>query len=83
MAEGFTTTQEMLENPDHEEELYLQSAMAEMMLESDDEGDEDEGAEGVDSLSDGDVELVEVEPEINTKKTPKQSQITDFFVKPK
>ena len=41
--------QEMLENPDHEEELYLQSAMAEMMLESDDEGDEDEGAEGVDS----------------------------------
>ena len=75
--------QEMLENPDHAEELYLQSAMEEMMLESGDDRDEDEGAEGVDSLSDGDVELVEVEPETNTKKTQKQSHITDFFVKPK
>ena len=74
--------QEMLENPDHAEELYLQSAMEEMMLESDDE-DGDEVAEGVDSLSDDVVELVEVEPETNTKKTQKQSQITDFFVKPK
>ena len=53
--------------------------MEEMTLESNDEGNKDEDAEGVDSLSDGDVELIEVEPEINTKKTPKQSQISIFL----
>ena len=44
---------------------------------------EDEGAEIVDSLSDGAVELLEADPEINTTKIQKQSQITDFFAKPK
>ena len=29
------------------------------------------------------VELLEAEPEINTSKIQKQSQITDFFAKPK
>ena len=37
--------EQMLENPDLEEEFYLQSAMEELMLESDDKGLEDEGVE--------------------------------------
>ena len=84
LSEGLNVMEQMLENPDHEEELYLQSAMEELMLESDDKGLEDEGVEKDDYLSDvEEVELVEVEPVNNTQKSKKQSQITDFVVKQK
>ena len=34
LSEGLNVMEQMLENPDHEEELYLQSAMEELMLKS-------------------------------------------------
>ena len=34
LSEGLNVVEQMLENPDHGEELYLQSAMEELMLES-------------------------------------------------
>ena len=45
LSEGLNVMEQMLENPDLEEEFYLQSAMEELMLESDDKGLEDEGVE--------------------------------------
>ena len=63
--------------------IFQLDPIEELMLESE-EGLEDEGVENDDYLSDVEkVELVEVEPVNNTKKSKKQSQITDFFVKQK
>ena len=53
LSEGLNVMEQMLENPDHEEDLYLQSAMEELMLESDDEGLENEGVQRDDHSSDG------------------------------
>ena len=58
MSEVLNFIEQMLENPDHEEELYLQSAMEELMLESDDKGLGDEDVERDDHLLD--VEEVEL-----------------------
>ena len=45
LSKGLNVMEQMPANPDHEEELYLQSAMEELMLESNDGGLEDEGVE--------------------------------------
>ena len=82
LREGLNVMEHMLEN--YKEELNFQSAMEEPMLESDDKGLEDEGAERDDHSSDSEeAELAEVKLANNSQKSKKQSLITDIFVKQK
>ena len=62
----------ILEEPDNEEELLLQDAMEDMMIESDTESlTDDADAENL-------VQVLE-DDQKQDKKTSKQKQITDFF----
>ena len=72
---------EMIENPDYEEEMLLQNAMEEMILEDEEQYQNDDDVELVPELLVEEVELIPEEPERNL--TKKQSQITDFFAKRK
>ena len=71
----------MIENPDYEEEMLLQNAMEEMILEDEEQYQNDDDVELVPELLVEEVELIPEEPERNL--TKKQSQITDFFAKRK
>jgi len=68
---------EMIENPDYEEDILLQNAMEEMILEDEEQNQNDYDVELVPELLVEEIELISEEPERNL--TKKQSQITDFF----
>ena len=69
---GFEFDEELLGNPDYQEELLLQLGMEKLMLQDDRESSDDEDDEN-------EVEVVEIEPEVEEPKRQKQKQITDFF----
>ena len=65
----------IFEEPDNEEELLLQGAMEELMLQ-----DEDESSDELDcDISAEDLGLLALETEDAKQKKPKQKQITDYF----
>ena len=69
---GFEFDEELLGNPDYQEELLLQLGIEKLMLENDRESSDDEDDENL-------VEVVDVEPEVEEPQTQKQKQITVFF----
>ena len=72
LTEGIDFDDRIFEEPDNEEEVLLQNAMDELMLESDTESlTEDLEAET--------IVLVPKECQNELKKKTKQKQITDFF----
>ena len=72
LTEGIDFDDRIFEEPDNEEEVLLQNAMEELMLESDTESlTEDLEAET--------IVLVPKEYQNEQKKKTKQKQITDFF----
>ena len=72
LTEGIDFDDRIFEEPDNEEEVLLQNAMEELMLESDSESlTEDLEAET--------IVLVPKECQNEQKKKTKQKQITDFF----
>ena len=72
LTEGIDFDDRIFEEPDNEEEVLLQNAMEELMLESDTESwTEDLEAET--------IVLVPKECQNELKKKTKQNQITDFF----
>ena len=72
LTEGIDFDDRILEEPDNEEELLLQDAMEDMMIESDTESlTDDADAEN--------LVLVLEDDQKQDKKTSKQKQITDFF----
>ena len=72
LTEGIDFDDRIFEEPDNEEEVLLQNAMEELMLESDTESlTEDLEAET--------IVLVPKECQNELKKKTKQKQITDFF----
>ena len=72
LTEGIDFDDRILEEPDNEEELLLQDAMEDMMIESDTESlTDDADAENL-------VQVLE-DDQKQDEKTSKQKQITDFF----
>ena len=72
LTEGIDFDDRILEEPDDEEELLLQDAMEDMMIESDTESlTDDADAENL-------VQVLE-DDQKQDEKTSKQKQITDFF----
>ena len=80
MIDAVDSVDEIIDNPDHEEEMILQNAMFKMILEDESENQNDEVELVAESLA-GEIELIPEEPERNV--ITKQSQITDFFAKRK
>ena len=80
LIDAVDSVDEMIDNPDYEEEMLLQNSMKEMILEDESENQNHEVELLAESLVD-EIELIPEEPERNF--TTKQSQITDFFAKQK
>ena len=80
LIDAVDSVDEIIDNPDYEEEMLLQNAMEEMILEDESENQNDEVELVAESLVE-EIELIPEEPERNV--TTKQSQITDFFAKQK
>ena len=68
LTEELEIMDEMIENPDNEEEMLLQDAMGELILEDDEQNDDDDDVELVHALLVGEEELIPEEPERNTTK---------------
>ena len=72
LTEGIDFDDRIFEEPDNEEEILLQNAMEELMIEDNTESiTEDLEAES--------IVLVPVEGQKDRKQKTKQKQITDFF----
>ena len=75
MADELEIMDEMIENPDYEEEMLLQDAMGELILEDDEQNDDD--VELVHELLVGEEELIPEKPERNTTKN--KAKLLFFF----